>query len=88
MLTDREAAIVLDPERIRRRSVLFREFLAEHEEIMKHKWIESEKAGRDIGYDRAMVDWVLKYRAQWRRQRKRTLGVPAWQDISRLRQAA
>ena len=27
-------------------SVLYKEFLAEREEILKHKWIESEKAGR------------------------------------------
>jgi len=30
-------------------STLYREFQAEREEILKHKWIESEKAGRDIG---------------------------------------
>ena len=30
-------------------SVLYKEFLAEREEILKHKWIESEKAGADIG---------------------------------------
>ena len=29
-------------------SVLYKEFLAEREEILKHKWIESEKAGTDI----------------------------------------
>ncbi len=27
-------------------SVLYKEFLAEREEILKHKWIESEKAGQ------------------------------------------
>ena len=31
-------------------SVLYKEFLAEREEILKHKWIESEKAGADIGF--------------------------------------
>lgn len=34
-----------------RRSSVYREFLAEREEILKHKWLESEKAGHDIGYD-------------------------------------
>ena len=34
-------------------SSLYREFQAEREEILKHKWIESEKAGRDIGFERA-----------------------------------
>ena len=34
-------------------SSLYREFQAEREEILKHKWIESEKAGHDIGFERA-----------------------------------
>ena len=36
-------------------SSLYREFQAEREEILKHKWIESEKAGRDIGFERALT---------------------------------
>ena len=51
-------------------SPLYREFLAEREEIMKHKWIESEKAGRDIGFERAMIDWKRHHRARWRSQRR------------------
>ena len=51
-------------------SSLYREFLAEREEIMKHKWIESEKAGQDIGFERALTDWILKYRSQWRKGRQ------------------
>ena len=30
------------------------------EEMAKHKWIESEKAGRDLG-EQAMLDWIDKY---------------------------
>ncbi len=51
-------------------SSLYREFLAEKEEILRHKWIESEKAGRDIGFEAALVDWITKYRAGWRRARQ------------------
>jgi len=29
-------------------------------EIERHKWIESEKAGKDLGMD-AAIDWILKY---------------------------
>ena len=47
-------------------STLYREFLAEREEILRHKWIESEKAGRDIGFERALLDWMLKHRTPWR----------------------
>ena len=53
-------------------SVLYKEFLAEREEILKHKWIESEKAGADIGFEKALLDWIVKYRSQWRTQRKET----------------
>ena len=38
-------------------SVLYKEFLAEREEILKHKWIESEKAGKDIGFEKALLDY-------------------------------
>lgn len=51
-------------------SALYREFLAEREEILRHKWLESEKAGHDIGFERALLDWIVKHRANWRRQRR------------------
>jgi hypothetical protein len=51
-------------------STLYQDFLAEREEILKHKWIESEKAGHDIGFERALTDWILKYRSGWRRWRR------------------
>ena len=51
-------------------SVLYKEFLAEREEILRHKWIESEKAGHDIGFERALLDWIVKHRSNWRRSRK------------------
>ena len=51
-------------------SMLYKEFLAEREEILKHKWIESEKAGNDIGFERALYDWIMKHRSNWRDKRK------------------
>jgi hypothetical protein len=51
-------------------SSLYREFQAEREEILKHKWIESEKAGRDIGFEQALTDWIIKHRASWRKNRQ------------------
>lgn len=51
-------------------SSLYREFQAEREEILRHKWLESEKAGRDIGFDRALTDWIVKHRSKWRRARQ------------------
>ena len=51
-------------------SALYREFLAERDEILKHKWIESEKAGFDIGFERALLDWIVKHRSNWRKARR------------------
>ena len=55
-----------------RKSSLYREFEAEKEEIMRHKWIESQKAGHDIGFERALTDWIIKHRSKWRRSRQPT----------------
>jgi hypothetical protein len=52
-------------------SVLYKEFLAERAEILKHKWIESEKAGKDIGFEKALLDWIMKHRSNWRERRRK-----------------
>ncbi|MBM3845395.1 MAG: DUF4032 domain-containing protein [Verrucomicrobia bacterium] len=57
-------------------SSLYREFQAEREEILRHKWIESEKAGFDIGFERALTDWIVKHRAKWREARQALAAVP------------
>ncbi len=53
-----------------KRSSLYQEFLAERDEILKHKWLESEKLGEDIGFERALLDWIRKHRQLWRQTRK------------------
>jgi len=58
-------------------SSLYREFQAEREEILKHKWIESEKAGHDIGFERALTDWIIKHRSKWRKERQAALAGQA-----------
>jgi hypothetical protein len=50
---------------------LYREFLAMKEEVMKHKWYESEKAGYDIGFARAVIDWTMKFKSKWVESRKK-----------------
>jgi hypothetical protein len=52
------------------RSALYRELRAEREEILRHKWFESEKAGRDIGLEQALVNWIVHHRANWRANRR------------------
>ena len=51
-------------------SSLYREFQAEREEILRHKWFESEKAGHDVGFEQALTDWIIKHRASWRKTRQ------------------
>ena len=56
-------------------SSLYQEFLAEREEILKHKWIESERLGYDIGFERALLDWIRKHRDSWRAARRAQLAA-------------
>jgi hypothetical protein len=39
-------------------SNLWQFFLYERDEILRLKWIESQKAGQDIGIERAILDWL------------------------------
>lgn len=49
---------------------VYKEHLALKEEVNKHKWYESEKAGYDIGFTRAMIDWTIKFKSAWIKSRK------------------
>jgi len=35
------------------------------QEINRHQWIESEKAGYDIGFGKACEDWMGKFADAW-----------------------
>jgi len=54
-------------------SELFKLFLEEKEEILRHKWIESEKAGKDIGIERAILSWIRHHRKDWMREKRENL---------------
>ena len=47
----------------------YQEFLEERGQILRHKWLESEKEGRDIGFERALLDWVTNHRKKWRKEK-------------------
>jgi len=49
-----------------RNSSLYRDFLKERDEILRHKWFMSEKEGRDVGFERALIDWNIHHRTKWR----------------------
>ena len=48
---------------------IYKEYVAMGEEVDKHKWYESEKAGRDIGFVQAMIDWTIKFKTEWVKKR-------------------
>ncbi len=37
------------------------------EEISRHQWIESEKAGKEISFDKAAADWLERFSEAWMR---------------------
>ncbi len=45
-----------------RKTALFREWEEMKEDVLRHKWFESERAGHDVGWDRALVDYNLRVR--------------------------
>ena len=55
------------------KSSLYRLYMLEREEILKHKWIESQKAGRDVGFEWALVDWTIRHRAEWRKNKEKEI---------------
>jgi len=66
-----------------KQSSLYQEFLAEREEILKHKWIESERLGYDIGFERALLDWIRKHRDSWRAARRAQLATGAHAPVEK-----
>lgn len=51
------------------KSSFFSALTAEREEILKHKWYESERAGHDIGFARALIDWTVRFKSKWIKER-------------------
>lgn len=58
---------------VQKKSTLYQEFMAERSAILEHKWLESEKAGYDIGFERALMDWIRNHRDQWQANRKKNI---------------
>lgn len=50
---------------------LYKKFIFIREEIMKHKWIESEKQNHDIGFESALIDWIKNHKNDWIESQKK-----------------
>ena len=46
-------------------AVSYEQYAKEREQILMHKWLLSEQAGYDIGFDSALVDWIAHFREKW-----------------------
>lgn len=55
---------------LERSYALLEEAAAEREEVLKHKWFESEKAGHEVSFEKALADWLVNYRAAWKEKRR------------------
>jgi len=40
-------------------SCLYKHYMEQKEHILKNKWYMSERCGRDVGYEKALLDWIL-----------------------------
>lgn len=47
-------------------SSLYSQYSKRNAEVDRHKWYESERAGKDVGIDYAFFDWLLKHSKKWR----------------------
>ncbi len=47
------------------------------QEINRHRWIESEKAGTDIGFDKASIDWLNRFSDGWKQHHAAPVEVKA-----------
>jgi hypothetical protein len=57
-------------------SSVFQRLSSETQEILKLKWIESEKTNCDIGLDRAITIWVRFHRDDWIKENYEGNGPP------------
>lgn len=40
---------------------LYQRFLDLREDVLRHKWLMSEEAGEDVGFEVALIDWLENY---------------------------
>jgi hypothetical protein len=50
-------------------SDLYKRFNEERGHILRNKWYLSERIGRDVGFEAALMDWVVHHREDWIKSR-------------------
>ena len=57
------------------KSTPYAELLAERDQLMRFKWLASEKAKRDVGLENALMEWAAEHRSKWRQERNQVVKV-------------
>lgn len=70
-ISRRRTSKVKDAIKLLERSSVYNDLVREKHEINKLKWLESERTGEDIGYDKALFMWARKHRMHWRAGRRK-----------------
>jgi len=40
-------------------TLLYKNYMEQREHILRNKWYMSERKGSDVGYEKALLDWML-----------------------------
>jgi hypothetical protein len=51
-------------------TLLYKKYMEEREHILKNKWYMSERAGKDVGYEKALLDWLINKKIYLKDDRK------------------
>lgn len=44
---------------------IYQLFVEQRNHILRNKWFLSEKAGHDVGFERALIDWTINHRCEY-----------------------
>jgi len=55
----------LSAKELLKNTALYKRFLEERQCILENKWYMSEEEGKDVGFERALIDWVTRFRNSW-----------------------
>lgn len=62
----------MDNESLLKNTALYKKFLAIRRDVELNKYYLSQKLGYDVGYEKALVDWALKYREKFEKNYEQT----------------
>lgn len=51
-------------------TLLYKRFKEERDCILENKWYMSEREGKDVGFERALLNWIFYFRDKWIKNKK------------------